>query len=190
MSEPSFDPYKTPASETANSLAATHQVSDNQPPPKYSVLAYIPAAIIGSLLAATALDGTHETLATLTESPSYAVVGLLVMSVGYFALSFLYRKPRQKCSCLTKYQPTRLASFIGGFVANAADTVTFEVFCRLGILNYGGPRTDNEFGIFAFEVATFLIIGVEIEAWISCKSQGLHYFTSTKEQNYPSNSHP
>ena len=188
MSEPNFDPYKIPASETANSLAATHQVSDNQPPPKYSVLAYIPAATIGSLLATTAFNGIPETFAPFTESPSYAVVALLVMSVGWLALSFLWRKPRQKCSFLMKYQPTPLASFIGGFLANAADTVTFEVFCRSGILSYGGPQTDKDFWIFVFEVATFLIISVEIEAWISCKSQGLHYFKSAKEQNSPSDS--
>ena len=83
-----------------------------------------------------------------------------------------------------------MASFVGGFVANALDTVTFEIFLRLGILKEGGPRSDNEFWIFLIEVAVFLILSVEIEAWLSCKSQGLPYFTSKKTRHVPSDSPP
>ena len=83
-----------------------------------------------------------------------------------------------------------MASFVGGFVANALDTATFEIFLRLGILKEGGPRSDNEFWIFWIEVAVFLILSVEIEAWLSCKSQGLPYFTSKKTRNVPSDSPP
>ena len=192
MSEPTEteNAYVAPSKPSNEGPPKLRNLEMQQPPSKFAVIAYIPAGMIGFLMMTAAFRGPAETLAPITDSPSEALTVLFTLNAFFLMLTFLWRKPRHRCTSLTKHSPTLMASFVGGFVANALDTATFEIFLRLGILKEGGPRSDNEFWIFWIEIAVFLILSVEIEAWLSCKSQGLPYFTSKKTRNVPSDSPP
>ena len=192
MSEPTEteNAYVPPSKPSNEAPPKLRNLEMRQPPSRFAVLAYIPAGMIGFLMTTAAFRGLAETFAPITDSPSEALTVLSTLNAVFLMLTFLWRIPRHRCTSLTKHSPTLMASFVVGFVANTLETATFEIFLRLGILKEGGPRADNEFWIFLIEVAVFLILSVEIEAWLSCKSQGLPYFTSKKTRHVPSDSPP